>query len=212
MSQYGVRLMTDCEERVDRLEAKVEKLESRLDTTDGRVKHVLVPRMEDLEESRDDAREQLAELGAMLQDMQNEFAQLQSRMRGLTGVEEKSESTPEQRVRDLRDAMIKRADARGESGSYYRIQLWREEVEDILADRGHGSWSKPVYQDAMKEVADEPGFEMDKKVNEDGREVDAVAVDTEELRAVLGRSDSTTGNPVTPGQIGGGSLIETTQD
>lgn len=216
MSQSGGMAMCDCEERLEALEEEVQELrqttQSVNDDHDSRYNHVIKPRLNDLKEASDDAREERAELGATVQELQTTVAQQQARLKLMAGVDDETQSSPEKRVEDIRDAMIDRADARGESGSYSRIKLWRKEIEDLLVDRGHGSWSKPVYQKAMKKAAEAPGFEMAKKVNEDGREVMAVAVDTEVLREEIGSSDPTTGKGVSPAQNGGETPITATQD
>lgn len=177
----------DAESLAEQIAWTEDKLQSRIDQT-------ILPRIEALEAASDDAREERAELQQAVSDLQQTVAMMESRLDSLAGLAEDQETNPEKRVQDLREAMIRRAEAReqNEADGYPRIKMWWREIQDLFADYGHGEISKPDCYKAMTEAAEAPGFEESSKYNEHGNNVKAIRLDLDVLRTETGSSDPTT--------------------
>lgn len=112
----------------------------------------LEPRLDSLEEDRDDAREERVELRESVDGLQSQMEDLQARQENILGVQNPCDSGPAKRAIDVRVALIRRAKARSDKGAGH-AKVHHQDVEEILADHGHGSVSKPARFRAMEEAA-----------------------------------------------------------
>lgn len=201
--------MTDCDDVEDWLAELESQLEQHSERFDAWRKHTVAPRFEQMETRSDDARDERAELRATIQDLQDQVANLQYELEALKGLGETESSTPESRVRDLRSTMIERAQTldRGDG-----VQLWWAEVQEVLADLGHGRICKPDCYKAMDEAVEADGFDKTTKVNSNGNEVTAIRLKTAELPAVEVSSNPTTSQGVIGGPNGGETTPQHNQD
>jgi len=183
----------------DRVEALEEALESVRDSQSAYRDQIVKPRLDGLEDTRDDAREERAELKETVQTLEQEVAGLRAELRSIAGVGESEDTSPDKRVADLRQAMIRRAKARTDGGQGY-TSLWWQEVQNLFADLGHGEICKPDCYKAMREGAKGTGFEMGSTHNSDGREVKAICLNVDELPALDASRTPTTGEKVSTGQ------------
>lgn len=175
------------EELRDQIDFVEDKLESRIEQS-------IEQRLSQLETASDDAHAERAELFDAVADLQQTVATMQERLDSLAGLAEDQETTPEKRIADLREAMIRRAEAREQNSAdgYPRIKMWWKEVQALFADYGHGEISKPDCYKAMREAAKGAGFGESTKTNENGNDVKAIRLDLDELRAETGSSNPTT--------------------
>lgn len=171
--------------------------------------HTITPRFEALEEQSDDARADRAELRAMVEDVQNQIANLRFEVEQIKGLGDNQESNPAARVRDLRSTMIQRAKS---LKSRPGIKLWWEEVQEVFVDLNHGEIRAPECYAAMEDAAEADGFEMTTKVNGNGNEVKAIRLKTTALPGQEAVSDSKNAEGVSPRQNGGDPAVESKQD
>lgn len=156
----------------------------------------LVARMDDIEALfqqyiRDYLEEQVS---SRLAEHEDRIAELERQLESVAGLSDGEQSSPEKRAVDLAMALIRRAQSRADSD---RHAMWWREVQDALADLGHGPpVHKPWCFDAMEDVARAEGFGEVTITNPDGREVRAVRVRLSELPS---ESRSTVSNDITTG-------------
>lgn len=179
----------DVHSRLDELEEDIDAVDRK---HERRVDQTIKPPIEELQEDSDDAREERAELFQMVQDLQETVTELDQRIEDMAGLAEDQETNPQKRVSDLRQIMIRRAKARGDSDDYERTALWWEEVQDKFAELGHGEISKPDCYKAMNDLEEFPGFKEGTKSNRHGNEVKAIRLNMDELRAHSSSSNPTT--------------------
>jgi len=151
----------------DELRNRVSRLEDRID-------HLLLPQLEDQQEAMEAKDQRIAELEATVE-------RLDSKLQSIVDVDDKSESTPDNRPVALREAMMRAASDRLNGSG---VKWWWQEVEEHLATHGHGGFSKPTYHDAMKDAAEKDGFTMTTKEVLTGgqrREVHAIKVNVDEV-------------------------------
>jgi len=175
-----------------------EEIASLKDERDAYRDAVLKPRLDDLDGRSDDARADRAELRATVEDLQETVAHLNAKLESLLGVDAPSASTPVKRERDLAQALIRQADARsddyaGKASKHYR------EVQNLYAELGHGDVNRSECYDAMRSVAELPGFDKGTKVSDAGNQVECVRVELETLHREIECCDSTTPNPLESG-------------
>lgn len=187
----------DVGERLAELEAELTALSERVD---AQQKHVVKPRLDDLEARSDDARDERAELRATVQDLQTKVANLHYTVETLKGIGENEQTSPAARVRDLRSDMIESARTLTNRKG---IQLWWREVQDRFATLGHGEVKAPECHKAMETAAEADGFDLTTKVNENGNEVKAIRLKSEALPAQEGVSNPTNAKGVGPDKNGG---------
>jgi hypothetical protein len=201
----------------ENLAARVEDLEEALAglRTDYEATrdHVLEPRLEDLEGGRDDAREERAELQAEIQDLRSQVTHLEAKLESVVGLADDQQTSPDKRVADLRQGLIRRAEARAEDEPDKAAMHYRE-VRNFFAEHGHGEVSKPDCYKAMEDAADDaPGFSLGKKASPKGNQVKAVRVELDALRAEYRSRNPTTretrSGAESAGPTSGGDTITT---
>lgn len=182
--------MTDNEtDRIDELEDEIEFVDQK---HQQRTEQVTKPRLAELEQHSDDARQERAELFALVEDLQERVAELDQRLTDMAGLAEDQQSNPDKRVSDLRQSMIRRAKARSDTDGFEKVALYYQEVQDIFAELGHGEISRPDCYKAMDDLAESDGFEIGKKSSADGNRVKAIRLDLAELRASAACRNPTT--------------------
>jgi hypothetical protein len=142
-------------------------------------KQFLRSRIEALRADHDDLEDRVDELEA-------EIKQLRAWRENVTGVADDRDSTPQKRVVDLREAMIRTARQSDRDG----VTWWWQQVRDTLTTLGHDGYSRPTYHQAMTDAADADGFALTEKtvaINRGNRtakeDVTAVRVNLEKLPA-----------------------------
>jgi len=173
------------------IEALRQRVESNQQSWDAYRETVIKPRFADLNDAVDEAAAERSEICDLVEDLQAQVNQLEGRVEALMGVEEEAASSPDKRAQDLKQALIRRADARTDDGAG-RASMYYKEVQDLFADLGHGDVKKPECYKAMNDVAETDGFFETSKVSREGSEVKAVAVKTAELSPDTGSSNPTT--------------------
>jgi len=106
----------------------------------------------------EDLAERIDTTEARVDDLEARVNELDTRMEAIAGVADDQRSTAEKRVADLREAMIRAAQARSDDTP--GIQWWWQEVRDNLASLGHGRLSKPTYYNTMERAAEADGFTL----------------------------------------------------
>lgn len=140
----------------------------------------------------EEVTDRLAEHAERIDDLEQQLA-------SVVGLAEGQQTSPEKRAVDLAMALIRRAEARTDAD---RAAMWWREVQDALADLGHGPpVHKPWCFNAMEDVARADGFGMIETSNPDGRTVKAVRVRLAELPV---KSRSNVSNDITTGMEGNG--------
>lgn len=183
------------DDRVAELEEQFQQFkQDLLEDRDRFRSEVLLPRIEDLEEQRDDAREERAELKAQVEMQSKRIQDLERRLQGLVGLAEDETGGPEKRKTDLRMGLIRRAEAKSDANAG-RAAMHYKEVQHYFAEIGHGDVSKPDCYKAMEDAAAGEGYKLNTK-QKNGREVKAVVVDLEKLPSSA--ADATSRNPTTP--------------
>jgi len=187
------------------LEERVDELEEMLDDRTRALRNdqqsyrqqVVKPKLEDAEDKIASLESQVQSLAEAVESQQAEMAAMKDTIDNLHGVEEPSQTSPDKRVQDLKQAMIRRAEA-GNAAGGKKVQLWWREVQALFADLGHGEISKPDCYKAMNDAIDSARpFEEGQKLNSNGNNVKAIRLDFEELRPEEVGSNPTTTTEVT---------------
>lgn len=149
----------------------------RLNSLDDFVRDLLAGRLDRQEAAHEDLVERVAELEATQRG-------LESRLNSIAGLADDQRSTPEKRTVDLREAMIRAAEARSDANG---VTWWWQEVREHLVTLGHEEFSKPTYYTTIEDAAEADGFEeTTKPVTYDSgekRENKAIRVKLDELPA-----------------------------
>lgn len=165
---------TDLQDRVDELEERIEAV----DETQRAVRESSIkPRLEDLKGRSDDAQDERAELQAEVEDLRATVAELTATVDALAGLADDQVTTPEKRVADLRQSLIRRARDRDAD----EARMYWKEVQETFQTLGHGELEPPVCYTAMDDAAEQDGFSLTKTTSREGNRVKAVAVDLAEL-------------------------------
>lgn len=159
-------------EKVDDLESTVEDLQAfhdwYMNHQKGRV---------------DELEQELAEERAARKSLEKTVNEQGARLDAIVGVSEDEQSKPEKRVADLREALIRQAQA---NTNRNEASMHTGEIKKLFASLGHTGKNGKVYSqwrhDAMEDAAEAEGFRMDTK-QKDGREVKAVVVNLDALPA-----------------------------
>lgn len=181
----------DCEALEERLDDLEEYIEFVQNDHDAWKENVYQPQKQSAAAERDDARQQRVELQAAVDALQSRVTELERKLDSVVGVDDAKDSNPEKRANDLRLALIRDAEERGDSHDQ-KSQMWWEDVQQFFARTGHGEVSKPDCYKAMKWASGEEehapasfqpgaGFAMTTKTNPNGHEVMAVKVDVTEI-------------------------------
>lgn len=156
---------------------------------------VIKPRFNQVNDQLDAAADERAEILEVVENLQSQVNRLESKMEALMGVEDPAASNPQKRCQDLRNALMRRAEARSDDGEG-KAAMYYKEVQDLFADTGHGEVKKPECFKAMEDASDAAGFFETSKTSQHGNEVKAVAVNMADLAADAGGSNPTTRNGV----------------
>lgn len=166
---------------------------------------IIKPQLSQLEEKLDDALERIDQLEATVDDQETRIKQLDHQVETLIGVDDPDRSTHEKRVKDVRAAMIRRAEAKADRKGDIdagKIAMYYSEIQDLLADHGHGDIYDTQVRRVMDEIVDVDGFTFGKKTSPDsGRQVKALRVNLAALPTYAG-----TNNVVSSGLEGAGEL------
>lgn len=128
-----------------------QQLDGRLDKLESWKEHVYDglhrPEVEELEERVDELENLVNEQAATIQS-------LTEQLETLSGLSDGQESSPELRNRDTYQSMIDRLVAKDRE----KLALTYREIEDVLADKGHGKvWPAQLY-DVIEDLAELQGF------------------------------------------------------
>lgn len=159
------------------------------------------PQLSQLDEKIEDALDRIDELEAENEQQQARIEQLDHQVENLIGVDDPDLSTHDKRKRDVRAAMIRRAEAKAETrsdGIQGKVALSYSEIQDLLADHGHGQIYKPQAYRIMDEIELVDGFSKGTKQSAHGNDVKAIRVNLDALPAYA------RGNNVTTSETGGG--------
>jgi chromosome segregation ATPase len=186
-SSYG----PDEQEQVPDQE-QIDDLHDRIDAVrdDGLAyrEHVVDP----LKSKLDEALDRLDDLEAENQEFRERIEQLDHQIENLIGVDDPERSSHEKRVRDVRAAMIRRAEARDSSRSDQiegTIALYYKEIQNLLADHGHGKIHDTQVRRIMDDIENVDGFSFGQKQSDHGREVKALRLNLAELPAYAGTNN-----------------------
>lgn len=138
---------SDAPESDDRdLALAVEKLEAQIEQVYRPLLKDTVPELES----------RLDEKDAKIEQLEDRIDQLEARVESLVGVPEEDASTPEKRVRDAKQILLRRAEA-NDAG---RASMYWRELANSLAEHGHGDLYDTQVKRAMEEVAESPGYTL----------------------------------------------------
>lgn len=169
---------------------EVERL--REDLTNFREEFV-IPAVHDLESSLETAQDRIEELEATVEQQSVRIEQLDHQVENLIGVDDPDQSTHEKRVKDVRAAMIRRAEAKAERKGETdagKISMYYQEIQDLLADHGHGDIYDTQVRRVMGEIENVDGFTHGKKTSpESGRKVKALKLDLTALPTYAGTNN-----------------------
>lgn len=175
---------TDSDDQEIPLANRVKRLEHRID-------HLLKPEQDEQAEQLDEIRRENEALRDRVAELEAATDTLRDRLEATVGVADASESTPQRRARDLREALVRVARNTDAAG----VTWWWQEVRDHLAQQGHEGFSKPTYYTAMDDAADKDGFVLaDKRVPSHDQPVKAIRVKFDELPPAIRQSGVTGGS------------------
>lgn len=183
----------------------IDDLHERIDTVeqDKRAyrEQFIKPQLNELEERLDDLEAANEQLQETVDHQGQRIEQLDHQVENLIGVDDPDLSTHDKRVRDVRAAMIRRAEAKADTRSddiEGKTALSYSEIQDLLADHGHGQIYKPQAYRIMDEIDRVDGFSKGTKRSAHGNDVKAIRLDLDALPAYA------RGNNVTTSETGGG--------
>jgi hypothetical protein len=167
----------DLAERVEQLEEKVEGLKG---VHDQYKEQFVKPRINELQQARDDAREERAELAEDVQALRERVRDLEVGIDSVIGLAEDESGGPDKRCADLRLGLIRVVESRADSTTAGKH--WKG-VQAFFAEQGHGDVSKPLCYRAMDAAAEYQGFSLkeDAMTLPSGRTGRAIVVDTDRL-------------------------------
>jgi cell division septum initiation protein DivIVA len=170
------------------LEDEIQSLRDEIETYR---EHNIKPRFASINDELETATSQRRDLEEQMASLQSQVNRLEGKVESLMGVSEPSATNPEKRCQDVRNALMRRAEARSDDGAG-RAAVSYQDVQDMLADAGHGEVKRPECYKAMKDAAGADGFTMTKKTSRHGNQVKAVSVNLADLAADSGCSNPTT--------------------
>lgn len=156
---------------------------------------IIKPKLSQLEDRMDELEAENNELRETVEQQQAEIEQLDVQVENLIGVDDEDLSTHDKRVRDVRAAMIRRAEAKAEkrSGSIEgKVALYYAEIKDLLADHGHGDIHREQAHRIMDDIEHVDGFSKGTKTSKHGNDVKAIRLNLEALPAYARRHNVTT--------------------
>lgn len=162
------------------------------------------PQLTKLDDRLDDALARLDDVEAENQQLRERVEQLDHQVENLIGVDDPDRSTHDKRVRDVRAAMIRRAEAKAETrsdGIEGKIALYYKEIQDLLADHGHGQIHREQAHRIMADIANVDGFSEGTKRSAHGNDVKAIRLNLASLPAYARRHNVTTRETGEGGEI-----------
>lgn len=179
-------------------QSKVEILEEDVEAFRDQI---IMPAIQELEDRVDTLEEVNKELRETVEQQGARIEELDHQVENLIGVDDPDLSTHDKRKRDVRAAMIRRAEAKADKSSddiQAKVALSYSEIQDLLADHGHGQIYKPQAYRIMDEIELVDGFSKGTKSSAHGNDVKAIRLNLEALPAYA------RGNNVTTSGTGGG--------
>lgn len=183
--------MSEDQSKVDILQEDVEAFREQ----------IIMPSIRELEERVDDLEAENDELQKTVEEQGARIEELDHQVENLIGVDDPDLSTRDKRKRDVRAAMIRRAEAKAQKQSDQmvgKIALYYAEIQDLLADHGHGDVHREQAHRIMDDIENVDGFTKGTKTSKHGNEVKAIRLNLAELPAYARRH-----NVTTPGDGGG---------
>ncbi|MWG34842.1 hypothetical protein [Halomarina oriensis] len=177
-------------------------------------KHKLFPTMEENGDAIAALLDDMQSVKAELREVRSENQRLEQKFESIAGLAEDEQSSPAKRAADVRQAMIRRAEAKEDDPDdpSAEVALYYKEVEELLADYGHGSVHRPQAFDAMRDAADADGFTMGSKLSRAGNRADAVILKLAELPAYARCNEITTAADAPTGSDTATHVTSSTQD
>jgi hypothetical protein len=188
--------MADDADRVDALEQDMRAYREQF----------IKPQLSKLQDSLDDALDRLDEVEAANEQLQARVEQLDIQVENLIGVDDEDLSTHDKRTRDVRAAMIRRAEAKADKRSDNiegKVALYYKEIQDLLADHGHGQIHREQAHRIMDDIVNVDGFTEGTKSSDHGNDVKAILLNLAALPAYARRN-----NVTTPDTKAGGEMAE----
>lgn len=164
------------------------------------------PMLSQLEERVEDLETENEELKETVEQQGQRIEQLDVQVENLIGVDDEDLSTHEKRVRDVRAAMIRRAEAKADTRSddiEGKVALSYSEIQDLLADHGHGQIYKPQAYRIMDDIEHVDGFSQGTKRSSHGNDVKAIRLNLAALPAYARGNNVTTSNTQARGESDG---------
>lgn len=200
-SSYGA-----AEQDHDQDQQPIDDLHDRIDTVeqDKRAyrEQFIKPQLNELEERLNDLEAANEQLQETVDQQGQRIEQLDHQVENLIGVDDPDLSTHDKRVRDVRAAMIRRAEAKSDTRSEDiegKIALTYAEIQDLLADHGHGQIYREQAHRIMDDIEAVDGFSDGEKRSAHGNDVRAIRLNLAALPAYTRR------NNVTTPETGGGA-------
>lgn len=169
------------------------KVDILRDDIDAYREQIIKPQLQELKERQDDLEAENEKLRETMEQQEARIEQLDHQVETLIGVDDSKHSTKKKRVRDVRAAMIRRAEAKAQKYSDVskgKIALYYKEVQNLLADHGHGDVYDTQVRRIMDEIENVDGFTFGKKTSpESGREVKALKLNLEALPTYAGTNN-----------------------
>jgi dynactin complex subunit len=150
------------------------------------------PQLNKLEERLDELETTNEQLQETVEQQGQRIEELDHQVENLIGVDDPERSTHDKRVRDVRAAMIRRAEAKADTRSEEiegKIALSYSEIQNLLADHGHGQVHDPQAYRIMDDIENVDGFTEGTKRSTHGREVKAIRLDLAALPAYARTND-----------------------
>ena len=179
------------QEEFDALAAEVESLKSDYHATRT---HKLFPKLDEHDDAIAALLDEVQSLKGELREVRKQSQRLEQQLESIAGLAEDEQSSPAKRTADLRQAMIRRAEAKEDDldNPSASVALYYKEVQDLLADLGHGTVYKQQAFDAMEEAVNTDGFSWTHKHSAAGNRVKAVVLNLDALPAYAVGNDITT--------------------
>lgn len=176
--------MTD-DDRVDALEEDMRAYRDQF----------IKPQLSQLQDRLDDLEEENEQLQETVERQGQRIEELDHQVENLIGVDDQDLSTHDKRVRDVRAAMIRRAEAKADKRSDTiegKVALYYKEIQNLLADHGHGQVHREQAHRIMDDIEHVDGFSEGTKRSAHGNDVKAVRLDLAALPAYARRNNVTT--------------------
>jgi hypothetical protein len=193
--------MTDGD-RLEEIESRLDELEADLDAQhDDRMayrRQVLLPRLDEADEARDDLTSQVGELQDTVQQLRDRVRDLEAGYESVLGLAEEQQSSPDKRCADLRLGLIRTAEAKADGRT---AAMHYKAVQSFFASHGHGEVKKPEVYKAMNAAAEYQGFTLrdDELVLPSGRSGRAIIVDLDKLPSRVNSENSSSATTLADG-------------